>query len=587
MTQIPVTWLTYSIDNPAKGRWDQAWLDRLLGGEEWRVPARYEFVEYEQLQYDRGGVVVFSAGHYTVAGEAEGALQALHDDLMGMPWCVLIATSDECSLFPWHLLDPWPEHVILWAQLPRVEHRYPKGTRFYGEGSPTSPRQIAHITKRGWNHKGCDVFISAQGGHDRRDQMFASIGKMATAHPELKMEIRRTSGFTEGLEVDVYLKKMADTWFAPAPSGICSQSSFRFFEALECQAIPIADGLRPEDQEGNGEGFWRLLGLDEISTIVDDWRDLPAVISGQHRSRVEIAGHVQSRWQQYKRRVAYNLDADVGRLSTLAAVRQSPDDYVTVIIPTSPVPSNPDLSIILRTIQSVRERLPHAEILITCDGVRDEQLNRAADYYEFVRLLAAWCNINQNVCLFTHPTHQHQSGMMRSILAEVHTPYVLYVEHDCPLEGDINFQDVLLTMRADEIASMRFHHEVEIHDTSAHLYLEAEGTDDRPYLRTVQWSQRPHLARTDWYRNIMGSFFGWESRTMIEDVMHSVIQHGHTGSRRWVREGWKKWRMAVWADGENIKHSGHLDARAGDPKYPMLVAYDAERPVEGPPEGWR
>jgi hypothetical protein len=535
-------------------------------------------------------VIVFSAGHYADHDETEMALERLQADLHRLPWCVLIATSDECQTFPWHRIDPWPEHVSLWVQLPRAENRYPAHTRFIGEGSPASPRRIAHVTKRGWEAKTCDLFVSAQAGHDRREEMFTSVAPLAVSHPNLKIEARRTDGFTLGMPQDEYLKKMASAWFAPAPAGICSQSSFRFFEALECQAIPLADGLRPDHE---GEGFWRLLGLDAVSTVIDDWRELPAVVAGQHRVRAEVAGRVQSRWQQYKRRVAYNLDADVRHTSRggglgFPYLMETPDDYITVIVPTSPVPSNPDLATILRTVASVRERLPNAEILIGCDGVRDEQLNRAPAYHEFVRLLCAWTNRQQNICPFDFPTHQHQSGMMRSLLAEVSTPYVLFVEHDCPLEGDIDFSRVLQVMEDNEIASMRFHHDTSIHETSAHLYLETEAPHDGPFLRTVQWSQRPHVARTDWYRDIMGGYFGWDSRTMIEDVMHGVVQHGHAGARRWVREGWQKWRMAVWApDNSNIKHSGHLDARGGDPKYPMLVAYDGDRPEGGPPEGWR
>ena len=72
---------------------------------------------------------------------------------------------------------------------------------------------------------------------------------------------------------------------------------------------------------------------------------------------------------------------------------------------------------------------------------------------------------------------------------------------------------------------------------------------------------------------------------MIEDVMHGVVQHRYTGNRTAVRKGFQQWRLAVWAPDETYKHSGHLDGRQGDPKAPMLVRYDAERPDGAPPEG--
>ena len=162
----------------------------------------------------------------------------------------------------------------------------------------------------------------------------------------------------------------------------------------------------------------------------------------------------------------------------------------------------------------------------------------------------------------------------------------MFVEHDTPLVGDIDFDDVLFLMGRDEINLMRFLHDVGVTEGSEHLYLETEGTDELPYLRTVQWSQRPHVARTNWYRDLMATYFGWDSRTMIEDVMHGAVQHKYTGNRTAVRKGWEKWKLAVWAPpGGSIKHSTHLDGREDDPKYDMRVAYDVERPDGGPREG--
>jgi hypothetical protein len=96
----------------------------------------------------------------------------------------------------------------------------------------------------------------------------------------------------------------------------------------------------------------------------------------------------------------------------------------------------------------------------------------------------------------------------------------------------------------------------------------------------------------------MGRYFGAESRTMIEDVMHGVVQYGLPPYREWQTSAkvyaWRiraaerlgDWRMGVYAPEGSWKRSGHLDARGDDPKFPMLVAYDDGRPGDAPPEGW-
>jgi hypothetical protein len=175
---------------------------------------------------------------------------------------------------------------------------------------------------------------------------------------------------------------------------------------------------------------------------------------------------------------------------------------------------------------------------------------------------------------------------MRQILDEVRTPYVLYVEHDTPLIGEIDFGAILLEMQVNELGVMRFYHEASIHPEHAHLV----GERHNRWLETIQWSQRPHLAETAWYRNVMATCFGAEARTFIEDVLHGIIQHGSSypqGIRAPEgREAWQRWRIAIWAPEGDIKRSTHLDARGDDPKYPLLVSYPGERPEGAPPEGW-
>ena len=339
------------------------------------------------------------------------------------------------------------------------------------------------------------------------------------------------------------------------------------YEALEAGCIPILDEQNPAGETG----FWEMLGLDKVAPTIRYWRDLPSMVDSLLNNRLEAAAMCSARWQQHKRRMLQWLYDDVSHVGNISEDGtfdgrfieiDGPHDQITVIIPTSPIPSNPDISMIQQTVASVRSELPGAEIFICCDGIRDEQLDCADDYHVFLHRLCMWTNTQFNVWPFIHPTHQHQSGMMFAALAEVRTPYVLYVEHDTPLEGTIPFADVLRTMEAHGLNSMRFLHEVAIPPGSEHLFLDEPrhtfADDHVPWRATIQWSQRPHVARTDWYRQVMADNFALDARTMIEDVMHGIVQAGtHSGksnaARMRVAEAWERWRMGVYAAGRVLE----------------------------------
>ena len=157
MIAVPVSWVSYCDDNPARGRWDQNFLERVFNGEEWRVPGGFTF---ETIPWDpddgRGRVVVFPCGHYVEHGEAPQVSDKLRADLAKLPWSIIIATSDEADWFPWDRFE-MPEHSKLWVQTPRSESTYPEGTFFHPLGSPTSAKEWG-----GPYDKTIDVFFAGQ-----------------------------------------------------------------------------------------------------------------------------------------------------------------------------------------------------------------------------------------------------------------------------------------------------------------------------------------------------------------------------------------------------------------------------------------
>lgn len=234
-------------------------------------------------------------------------------------------------------------------------------------------------------------------------------------------------------------------------------------------------------------------------------------------------------------------------------------DDITVLIPTSPTPIHPSTEHFDETLRSVTDRLPQAKIVVMADGIRKEQAHLRSAYNAYLGELKRYEVDTMMVAI----EHVHQARLTRSVLEDewtVQTPLILFVEHDCPLVGDIDFDSCADAIRCGEANLIRFHHEVQI--PQEHMYLmpdkgHAYWLSGAPLTRTMQWSQRPHLASTEYYRRILTNHFKPDENWFIEDRMHGVVQN----------EPWEHNRLWIYHPQGNIKRSTHLDSRGDEPKW--------------------
>ena len=571
---IPYDWISLCDENPVGPgvRWDSAWLERFLTGQEWRVPGGFP-LEHRPLEPGEGGILIFPCGHYYDHREASRALVQIDTRVRSMPWCVLIATSDEGSKFPWWRFRP-NSTTRLWVQTPRTDLTYPRGTRFIGFGSPTPASGFSPVI----GERGYELFFSGQVTHERRYLMWAALQDWIEAHPESRFDVMATDQFATGYDEQTYREYMGDASVVLAPSGPETQDSFRCYEALEAGAVPLQDALRPGSR---GAGYWDLIGLNLME--IEDWGEMGAKIETAQQPLVRA--QISAQWQQYKRTIAHRIHDDVASASEKSPpTGTTPDDLITVVIPSSPTPHHPDTSMIISVVDSIRERLPLAEILITCDGVREEQMHRRDKYIEYLDRLTQWTNRRDNIVPIIYRDHMHESGMLKRMIHEIRTPYVLYIESDTYLVGDIDFQQVLNEMRDWHLNGVRFTNEAHVPPSHERLFLETKPLDGCNHLRTVQLSTRPNVWDMRWLRRMVDTYIGTDSRSMIEDLFYGPVQHGWAkpyADQELLRSVWEKHRQAVWAVGPNIKRSEHLDGRGEDPKYANFVAYDGEVPEGG------
>lgn len=259
---------------------------------------------------------------------------------------------------------------------------------------------------------------------------------------------------------------------------------------------------------------------------------------------------------------------------------------VTVLVPTSTIPSHPSMDRVEELVRRVRAypAMTDAPILFMVDGLRPEQAERAATYEEYKRRLVARCNWDREwrgCYTLVFDAFEHCACMTRKALGLVRSPLVFYLEHDMWPTGTIPWSAMFKALQQPGVNSIRLSMIDEIPPGHRHLYpgyrVPVEVCDV-PLLKTWQWSQQPHLARTQWYQELMDTYFGWESRTGIEEVLYCAmvnrIMQGIDSEATW----------GVWVYGPegSLVRCETRDGRQGDSKFTRWIRYDGETPTWAP-----
>lgn len=549
---IPVVFHSFVDGIPARGYWDQNFLEEVFRGEVWRPVHGYDW-EIKNLDEVNGCVLIIPArSHVEKIAEINEAIATLQ-------WVVLILASDEENVFPLNeIVHP---NKIIYLMSPDFDKDLSNADRYLGEGYPEKDASLTYQAKDR------DVFFSGQVTHSRREQCCDALD---TLDEQLSVYVNRTPGFTQGLERSVYTRELAKSKIIPAPSGPMTPDSFRFFEGLEYGCVPIADTLTPD---GRGDRYWqRLFGSETVPfEIVKDWEHVGGNVSKVLRAWPGSGHQCYAWWQEWKRHFVYQLVEDVKLVSGVPADDNFLRDNLTVLMCTSPIRSHPSTDMINKTIASVRSRLPESEIIVMIDGVRPEQEYLRAEYEEYISRLLWEINFEyDNVRPMVFSEHMHQSGMTKAALHEVRTPCILFVEHDTPLQDEIEFEEIVRVVESGVANLVRLHHESHILVEHEHMMLDSAPVDigGIKLMKTVQWSQRPHVASKDFYERILREHFSEHAKTMIEDVMHGIVHAPYVDRGR---SAWMDFKLWMYAPDPNaMQRSGNFDGRGDEEKYGMV-----------------
>jgi hypothetical protein len=249
---------------------------------------------------------------------------------------------------------------------------------------------------------------------------------------------------------------------------------------------------------------------------------------------------------------------------------------VTIIIPTSYIPSHPSIKVIETTIKNTRFHFPDSEIILQIDGIRIEQAEYKKDYDEHKnRVLWKCLHEWQNVLPIIFDEHSHQSTMMKKTINLVQTPLILYIEGDLPLRTDrnIDWNKCLDMFEYNKANTIRFYLREELPQEHIHMMC---GQEDI-FMKTVQWSQNPHLSFTKYYKDIILSNIG--DRNYIEDEFYGKAQvdcEYLPGEQPVIEEpyvfkirNWEAHKMFIYYpdNGQNMSRVLHLDGRQSTRKF--------------------
>ncbi len=560
---VPVLWVQRHDDMLARGYGDQGLLEAVFDHSLWKPPAAFDF-EHIEVRGDfpdvEGAVVAINCRTHVAPGD----VRWFHRQVDRLKWSVLLLCGDEEWGFPW---QEFPETATrkVWVMQPRPEHAHlgklPGG--WY-------PRTFELLKRAGYTDKPLAWFFGGQITHERRQ---AAARVLRTLDNGYLVETERYC--EEGISRADYFVAMADAKVIPCPSGPHSVDCARAFEALEAGCIPIADTVTAY---AGAFDYWSLLLGDHrykthnewqeprFPRIVD-WDDFPLLLSEALADWPRNANRVYAGWQQWKRQLCHRLHSDIAQVWGFREAKTDPNDLITVIVTTSPVPIHPETEHLEQTIESIRAQLPTAEIILVADGVRPEQSNLRPAYEEYLRRVLWLCNFEwSNVVPVVLDEWVHQAGATRMAMQLVTTPLVLFVEHDTPLVGEVPWPN-LCTAIGDGAANMiQFHENTSIHPDHERVFLDPEPriVHGVPMRRTAAWWQRPHLAFAELYRVVLSEFFPKSARTMIEDRIYGEV---------WVdcteRDAWSRWKLWVYTPEGDMRRSGHLDSRGDAEKYEM------------------
>lgn len=243
-----------------RGNWDSGLLCSVFD----RHPQVFQQHNSKELIYPYRAIVI-------VVGKPE--VKPLREYLDKLGEGLVILTSEEDSYFDWKAAIP--PHLDLWTSYYSPNKHEIKERILLGPPNRIKDFKInTHLPKKYlWSFVG-------QMQNPFRDKAVNIMRNLPETHPHLAEGFLHRAwafgGQENGIEYQEYLDICCQSKYVVCPAGSMCVDSFRFYEAMECGAIPVTDRRAPRDHPDFN--YWsEVIGPNPILTV-NDWDELPVIL---------------------------------------------------------------------------------------------------------------------------------------------------------------------------------------------------------------------------------------------------------------------------------------------------------------------
>jgi hypothetical protein len=295
--RVPIIWHEKSSDADCRSNYGGYNMLRNM----FTVHPNFSFANYNtwptRSQEDEGFIIVVHGGNES------DKVQEIQKEISSLKWVLLILMCDEESQFDVDKISH--PRCIIWQQIP-APHRFKNVRRYLPYGYQSRPHDMVNISHS--KDKPLDWFFSGQITHARRRECVGVLKQISNGR------LIEGSHFQDGLEYSKYLQTMAMAKIAPCPSGPATPDTFRVWEALQANCIPVVDD-RPGARPNYPRGYWRnLFGEEPPFPILENWQEFPQVLNHLLQNWDNENYRVQKWWAQYQQKISQWLKQDIEEL---------------------------------------------------------------------------------------------------------------------------------------------------------------------------------------------------------------------------------------------------------------------------------
>ena len=204
-------------------------------------------------------------------------------------------------------------------------------------------------------------------------------------------------------------------------------------------------------------------------------------------------------------------------------------DKLTIITTTSPIPSNPDPTILIRSLDSFMTVPGFKECpkIIVFDGIPNYNMYLKDDYEQYkenVQILTETHPSFHNTKLVFCAEHRHLAHSLKEAVKHVKTPYIFVHQHDFKLVKPIDVIGIIRSMDENPLLKhIRLpRHQVKQTCWDFIVDEKIEGVSYVPLCRTYGWSDNDHFARKSYYDNFI--FPKIKGKRPMEVVINPIMR---------------------------------------------------------------